>query len=144
EGKPIQEIAAEASQKVRDAIAVNMFRTWYVPFYHYGVIHGDPHLGNYTARPDNGINLLDFGCIRIFPPAFVGGVIDLYRALTNGDRALAVSAYETWGFKGLNNETIDALNIWAAFVYAPLMEDRPRLVEETNATKYGRETVTKV
>ena len=58
-----------------------MFRAWYVPFYHYGVIHGDPHLGNYTVRPDGTVNLLDFGCVRIFAAAFVSGVIDLYHAL---------------------------------------------------------------
>src|SRR4051812_27030011 len=131
-------------QEEKDALAINMFRAWYVPFYHYGVIHGDPHLGNYTVRADETINLMDFGCIRVFPPRFVGGVIDLYRALERGDRALAVSAYETWGFKGLSKETIDTLNIWASFVYAPLMEDRPRLIEETNAAAQGRETVAKV
>ena len=31
-----------------------------------------------AAQP-GGINLLDYGCIRIFPPKFVGGVVDLYR-----------------------------------------------------------------
>ena len=30
---------------------------------------------------DGSINLLDFGCIRVFPPRFVEGVIDLYHAL---------------------------------------------------------------
>lgn len=44
---------------------MNLFRAWYVPFYGYGCIHGDPHLGNYTIRDDGGVNLLDFGCIRI-------------------------------------------------------------------------------
>jgi predicted unusual protein kinase regulating ubiquinone biosynthesis (AarF/ABC1/UbiB family) len=87
---------------------------------------------------------MDFGAIRIFDPNFVKGVIDLFRALQTGDRALAVSAYETWGFTNLSNEMIDTLNIWAAFVYAPLMEDRPRLIEETNAAQQGRETVAKV
>ncbi|MGE3333247.1 MAG: ABC1 kinase family protein [Rhodospirillaceae bacterium] len=144
EGRPLKDIAGEADQKTRDAIAVNMFRAWYVPFYRYGVIHGDPHLGNYTVRPDASVNLMDFGCIRVFAPSFVKGVIDLYRALQKNDRDLAVSAYETWGFKGLSNEIIDVLNIWAAFVYAPLMEDRPRLVEETNAAEYGRDAVAKV
>ena len=144
EGDAIKEVAARSDQKTRDAIAVNMFHAWYVPFYKYGVIHGDPHLGNYTVRPDSTINLMDFGAIRIFDPMFVKGVIDLFRALQKGDRALAVSAYETWGFKGLSNEMIDTLNIWAGFVYAPLMEDRPRLIEETNAADHGRETVAKV
>ncbi|MHB1206031.1 MAG: ABC1 kinase family protein, partial [Rhodospirillaceae bacterium] len=144
DGRSIKEAAADASQEDRDAMAVNMFRAWYVPFYRFGVIHGDPHLGNYTVRKDCSVNLMDFGCIRIFDPKFVKGVIDLYRALEKGDRALAVSAYEVWGFKGLSNEMIDALNIWASFVYAPLMEDRPRLIEETNAAEYGREAAAKV
>ena len=43
------------------------------------VIHGDPHLGNYTVFRDGkgeagGINLLDYGCIRIFSPTFVAVV----------------------------------------------------------------------
>ena len=70
-----------AGQEERDALAINMFRAWYVPFYFYGVIHGDPHLGNYTVRPDGSVNLMDFGCVRVFPPRFVRGSIELYRAL---------------------------------------------------------------
>jgi predicted unusual protein kinase regulating ubiquinone biosynthesis (AarF/ABC1/UbiB family) len=128
----------------RNEVAINMFRAWYVPFYFYGVIHGDPHLGNYTVRDDGTVNLLDFGCIRIFPPSFVGGVIDLYKALRDGDQALAVSAYETWGFSGLSKELIGVLNQWAAFVYAPLMEDRPRQIEETNSGVYGQKVAGKV
>jgi predicted unusual protein kinase regulating ubiquinone biosynthesis (AarF/ABC1/UbiB family) len=128
----------------RNRVAYNMVRAWYVPFYFYGVIHGDPHLGNYAVRDDDGINLLDFGCIRVFPPPFVEGVIELYHALRDNDRARAVHAYETWGFKKLTNELVDVLNLWAAFVYAPLMEDRPRLIEETNAGHYGRDVAEKV
>ncbi len=134
----------EAPLARRNKVATAMFRAWYVPFYYYGVIHGDPHLGNYSVREDDGVNLLDFGCIRVFPPKFVGGVIDLYRALDRGDQALAVHAYETWGFTGLSKEMIAVLNQWAAFVYAPLMEDRPRLIQETNSGIYGREVAEKV
>ncbi len=111
----------EAAIEVRNAIATNMFHAWYVPFYNYGVIHGDPHLGNYSARPDHGINLLDFGCIRVFQAKFVRGVIDLYHAISNDDRALAVHAYETWGFGDLSNEVIDTLNMWANFVYSHML-----------------------
>lgn len=128
----------------RNRIAYDMFRAWYVPFYFYGVIHGDPHLGNYAVRDDDGINLLDFGCIRVFPPQFVTGVIDLYRALRDGDEALAIHAYETWGFSNLSKEMIEVLNIWARFVYAPLMEDRVRTIDETNSGTYGRSVAEKV
>ncbi len=135
---------ASAPIEMRNRVAYNMFRAWYVPFYFYGIIHGDPHLGNYSVRPDGAINLLDFGCIRVFPPKFVGGVIDLYWALRRNDQALAVHAYETWGFDQLSKELITTLNRWAAFVYAPLMEDRTRLIEETNSGVYGREVAEKV
>lgn len=127
----------DAEVGLRNRIAHQLFRAWYVPFYYYGVIHGDPHLGNYGARPDGALNLLDFGCIRIFHARFVRGVIDLYHALQNGDRDLAVHAYETWGFTNLGAEMIDTLNIWAEFVYAPLMEDRVQRIQESESGLYG-------
>jgi len=136
EGEPLLDFA-EAHPGLRDTVAYNMFRAWYVPFYAYGVIHGDPHLGNYTARPDGAVNLLDFGCIRVFPPPFVGGVIDLYHALRDDDEALAVHAYETWGFRGLSREMIEVLNLWAEFVYAPLLEDKVRRIQAEKGTVYG-------
>src|SRR5205807_8137976 len=116
EGAPILDIA-KASLAERNAIALRMFRIWYVPFYYYGVIHGDPHLGNYTVAPDNTVNLLDFGCVRVFPPSFVKGVIDLYHALERNDQEHAVEAYRSWGFGELSREMIAVLNRWAAFVY---------------------------
>jgi len=143
EGVPLIQ-CKEWPLELRNKVAYNMFRAWYVPFYYYGVIHGDPHLGNYTVRPDGVINLMDFGCIRVFRSPFVRGVIDLYWALRRGDEALAVHAYETWGFKKLSKPIIETLNLWARFVYAPLMEDRERAIEETNAGDYGAEVAGRV
>ncbi|MGH6947883.1 MAG: ABC1 kinase family protein [Kiloniellales bacterium] len=137
EGKPLLDFAAEAGQALRDKVALNLFRAWYRPFYAYGVIHGDPHLGNYSVRPDGHVNLLDFGCVRIFPPSFVRGVIDLYHALDRDDSELAVSAYETWGFRNLSRELLDALNIWARFLYAPLLDDKPQRILEEEGGLYG-------
>jgi len=134
----------ESDLSVRNDIAHAMFRAWYVPFYDYGVIHGDPHLGNYAVRGDHGINLLDFGCIRVFPPSFVEGVIDLYKALRDGDRDLAVHAYETWGFDDISNELLEVLNIWAGFIYAPLMEDQVQKIQESDSGLYGASVAHKV
>jgi predicted unusual protein kinase regulating ubiquinone biosynthesis (AarF/ABC1/UbiB family) len=131
----------------RNRLATAMFTAWWFPFSRYGVIHGDPHLGNYTAFPQGGaesaapggINLLDYGCIRVFPPKFVGGVVDLYNGLLRGDDALVVHAYETWGFRRLTRELIDGLNIWARFIYGPLLDDRVRtLADGVKPSDYGR------
>lgn len=133
----------EAPVEIRNRLAVAMFKAWWHPFSHAAVIHGDPHLGNYTVFSEGGeargINLLDYGCIRIFHPRFVGGVVDLYRGLQTDDRARVVHAYETWGFKSLSNELIDILNIWARFIYAPLLDDRVRTVADgVKPGEYGR------
>ena len=145
DGAPILDfIKNNPELEMRNLVAKNMFRAWYVPFYLYGIIHGDPHLGNYSIRPNGDINLLDFGCIRVFPPTFVKGVIDLYIGLRDGDEELAVNAYRTWGFENLDRDTIDVLNHWARFVYSPLMEDKVRRIQETNSGVYGKEVVEKV
>jgi predicted unusual protein kinase regulating ubiquinone biosynthesis (AarF/ABC1/UbiB family) len=133
---------------VRNRLATALFTAWWFPFSRFGVIHGDPHLGNYTVfdapdgggkRQAGGINLLDYGCIRIFPPKFVGGVVDLYRGLLTGDDDLVVHAYETWGFKRITRELIDVLNIWARFIYGPLLDDRVRsLADGVKPGEYGR------
>ena len=145
DGVPILDFIKNNPQlEMRNRVAQNMFRAWYVPFYLFGIIHGDPHLGNYSIRPNGDINLLDFGCIRVFPPTFVKGVIDLYKGLRDGNEELAVDAYRTWGFENLDRETIDVLNHWARFVYSPLMEDKVRRIQETNSGVYGKEVVEKV
>lgn len=133
----------EASLDHRNRIAEAMFTAWWFPFSRFGVIHGDPHLGNYSVFEENGepggINLLDYGCIRIFPPRFVGGVVDLYHGLRDGDDAKVVHAYETWGFKGLSRELIEILNIWARFIYGPLLDDRVRSIADgVKPGEYGR------
>ncbi|GGE38683.1 ABC transporter ATP-binding protein [Agaricicola taiwanensis] len=133
----------DASLDIRNRLAMVMFQAWWRPFSHYGVIHGDPHLGNYTIWAEEGeprgINLLDYGCIRIFPASFVKGVVDLYEGLKSDDRARVVSAYETWGFRGLTNELIEALSIWARFIYGPLLDDRVRTIADGVAPgHYGR------
>jgi predicted unusual protein kinase regulating ubiquinone biosynthesis (AarF/ABC1/UbiB family) len=127
----------------RNRIAAAMFTAWWSPFSRFGVIHGDPHLGNYTVFAEDGgpagINLLDYGCIRIFPTKFVGGVVDLYHGLLKDDRDLVVHAYETWGFRGLARDVIDVLNIWARFIYGPLLEDRVRSIADgVKPSEYGR------
>ncbi len=133
----------EASQQDRNLLATALFRAWWHPFSQFAVIHGDPHLGNYTVRSDQGeaqgINLLDFGCVRIFPPRFVSGVIDLYEGLRDSRPDQVVHAYDIWGFKNLSKELIDTLNIWARFIYGPMLEDRVRTIADGVApSEYGR------
>ncbi len=137
-------LADNPTQEQRNALAVALFRAWYIPFYRYGVIHGDPHLGNYQVSPQGQLNLLDYGSIRVFPARFVTGVLDLYAAVRDNDPALARQAYDIWGFKGITDEQVHILNDWAKFLYEPLIEDRVRPIQLGQNTEFGREVAQKV
>jgi predicted unusual protein kinase regulating ubiquinone biosynthesis (AarF/ABC1/UbiB family) len=123
----------------RNKVARNLFWAWYFPFYSKYIIHGDPHLGNYTIRKDNGINILDFGCIRQFSKEFVTGVLELYKGLLHNNRNKCFQAYELWGFKEMSNEIFEILNIWAKFLYSPLLEDRIQTIDSYSRGIQGRQ-----
>ncbi|HEX8568480.1 MAG TPA: AarF/UbiB family protein [Caulobacteraceae bacterium] len=131
----------DAPLEIRNAIARKLTRAWWGPLLHIGVIHGDPHLGNYTVTEGGErLNLLDFGCIRIFPPRFVAGVVKLRAALMADDREGQAEAYRQWGFKNLGPELLDTMNMWARFIYGPLIDDRVRTIADgISPAMYGRQ-----
>ena len=153
DGEPL--IAFEtAPQEARDAIAVGLFEAWWRPFLRYGVIHGDPHLGNYTVAAFgartmrgivDGVNLFDYGCVRVFPPRFVLGVVELYRALKANDKARIADAFEMWGFRRLTPGTTEAMTIWARFMCGPILDDRVRTAADgVKPSEYGRREIGQV
>lgn len=129
----------DSAQDLRNEISECLFKAWYTPLYHYGILHGDPHLGNYAWSEERRLNLLDFGCVRIFKSSLIEGVLDLYKSLQTGNEELAVHAYRTWGFTHINKDLIEVLNLWAKFLYEPLLEDRVRPIDESYSGTKGRE-----
>ena len=112
--------------ELKQRVAGNLFQAWYYPLYQHGVLHGDPHFGNYRMTPEGEIIVLDFGCVREFSESFLTGVHKLYHALELNNASKAREAYEMWGFENLTPQLVDALNIWAKFLYGPLLDDRIR------------------
>ena len=96
-----------APQEARDAIAVGAVR---------GVVAPVPALRRHPRRPASrqlhrrrvrrgrerrveGVNLFDYGCVRIFPPRFVVGVVELYRALKANDKARIAAGLRDVGLR---------------------------------------------
>ena len=132
----------------RAKLAALLFEAWWRPFLRYGVIHGDPHLGNYSVvaragtREIEALNLYDYGCVRVFAPSFVRGVVELYRGLLAQDHERIRFAYELWGFNDLRRETIDAMNIWAGFICGPILDDRVRsFADGVKPSEFGRKEI---
>ena len=83
--------------------------------------------------------------MRTFSPAFVDGVVGLYRALERRDDRLAAKAYAAWGFSDLTPERVDVLNLWARFIFTPLLDDRVRVVDDgVPAAEYGMKQANEV
>lgn len=148
DGQKLRDIL-ETPQAYRNRMAEIAFKAWYAPLFHHHIIHGDPHLGNYTFRDEKsaegeGINLFDFGCVRRFDPPFIQAIQDLYFALDKNDRALEVHAYEALGFKDLSKEMLEVLRLWATMLYEPVLEDRVRPMQKDHRGVYGREMAHKV
>ncbi|QCE35570.1 AarF/ABC1/UbiB kinase family protein [Acetobacteraceae bacterium] len=132
------------SLEERNQAARELFKAWYYPFYHFGILHGDPHSGNYGIREDGGVNLFDLGSVRVFPPKFVQAVVQLYRAVKEKDRFKIVQAYKVWGFKGLNDEVVEALNAWSSFFFRPFLIEGDHSLEETNSAEAAHEVLENV
>jgi predicted unusual protein kinase regulating ubiquinone biosynthesis (AarF/ABC1/UbiB family) len=137
EGEKLQTFE-DADQELRNTLAKNLFRAWYEPLYHYGILHGDPHLGNYTGTPEGDLNLFDFGCVRVFDPGFIEGILVLYKALQAKDMKKTGEAYEIWGFKNLSNDLIETLNLWATYLYDPILDDTTRFINKDLNTQEGQ------
>lgn len=135
---------ADANHSLRHTLAERLFHAWYMPFYRHGVIHGDPHPGNYLATETGNLRLLDFGCIRHFSKEFVSAVLGLYEALLENNQEKAIHAYQTWGFENLSKEMIDVITQWAKLLYDPLLDNRVRPIQEDFSGAKGWETATKV
>jgi len=148
-GSILQRLDEYPPLEERNDYARALFAAWYKPVYRYGVIHGDPHLGNYQIRrptdhAPGGLSLLDFGVVRIFPPHFITGVITLYEAVRDGDDDKAHHAFEVWGFRNLSRETMLVLKKWADFLYEPLLEDRVRFIQQSADPTHGRQVAQEV
>ena len=149
DGEKLLEFEA-SSGTMRARLATLLFQAWWRPFLHYGVIHGDPHLGNYSVvaagqgqdRRIEALNLYDYGCVRIFPPRFVNSLVELYQGLKASDQGRIAHAYELMGFKGLARATIEAMNVWARFICGPILDDRVRTVADgVKPGEYGRREI---
>ena len=135
-------LETKPSQTARNQLAQLLLQAWYLPFYRHGVLHGDPHLGNYTVAgtaQNPSLNLLDFGCVRVFPQQFVQGVLDLYIATRDKNQDLALHAYHAWGFEDLTkrHDLLAALNLWAEFIYAPQLEDKVQPIVQGGVAAEG-------
>ena len=99
EGYPIQDILAPGvDQGLKDWIAEKLFRLLWRQVLEFGVLHTDPHPGNYLVTHHPRLGMLDFGSVRVFEPPIQAGYRRLARGLLERDDAEIGAACAALGF----------------------------------------------
>jgi predicted unusual protein kinase regulating ubiquinone biosynthesis (AarF/ABC1/UbiB family) len=88
EGYPLQDIEAPGvDEGLKRWVAEKLFRLLWQQVLEFGVLHGDPHPGNYLVTHHPTIGLLDFGSVRVFEPDIRRSYLRLARAILARDDA---------------------------------------------------------
>ena len=98
EGVPLSRLIADGSQDERDLAARRYLEFLFLGPSRAGLLHADPHPGNFRLTPDGRLGVLDFGAVKQLPdgmPPEIGRL--LLRALA-GDAQGVVDGLRDEGF----------------------------------------------
>jgi predicted unusual protein kinase regulating ubiquinone biosynthesis (AarF/ABC1/UbiB family) len=98
DGTPLSQIIASGSEAERDAAAAHYLEFLLAGPQRAGLLHADPHPGNFRLTPDGRLGILDFGAVNRLPdglPRHMGSL--LARAL-EGDHEAVVQGLRDDGF----------------------------------------------
>ncbi|MEV5897084.1 ABC1 kinase family protein [Nonomuraea fuscirosea] len=125
DGTPLSRIIAEGTQEQRDRAGLLFVRFLFCSPARVGMLHADPHPGNFRMLADGKLGVLDFGAVNRLPEGYPPAFGKLTRIFNQGDMATVTEGLRQEGFIRQDIEVdADALR---AFL-APYVE--PTAVEE--------------
>ncbi len=132
-GDSLEEFLARSpSQAERDRAGAALFRASVRGFHELGLLHGDPHPGNFAFR-DGKVVLYDFGCVRRFSLEHRESFAAMAEALRRGDRASMMKAAKQFGFKPAGAEAEVLLEKFARSFFAPMLREGPSVMPADGA-----------
>lgn len=101
EGETLKEVLArgpDVPNAERMRVARLLIRAIWMPFLTDGVIHADPHPGNFILMPDGRMAVLDFGSVKELSPAWVGVNRRMFPWILDGRKMDVVGLSREAGF----------------------------------------------
>ncbi len=124
DGYKIRDILAPGvDQSLKDWVMLKLYNITWEQLLCFGVLHVDPHPGNYLVTHHPKLGILDFGCIRILPPGLRDAYRDLNRALLEDDEPLFRDALLRLEFLNPEDDHRPMRDILRR-LFAPLLVDR--------------------
>ena len=98
EGRPLSEIIREGSQRERDEAAQLYMEFLLAGPAEAGLLHADPHPGNFRITPDGRLGVVDFGAVNRLPEGMPPEMGRLLTAGLQGGAAAVLSGLRESGF----------------------------------------------
>ncbi|WP_051838387.1 ABC1 kinase family protein [Streptomyces sp. NRRL WC-3742] len=147
EGTPVSAVIADGTREQRDRLGLLLVRFLFAGPQRCGLLHSDPHPGNFRLLPDGRLGVLDFGAVTRLPdglPGWIGGVT---RACADGDPDGMAEVLRRYGLlrPGVAHRDFGWLYRAMAPMAAPLAEeefafDRPWMREVMRTATLTKES----
>ncbi|MFJ2028993.1 ABC1 kinase family protein [Streptosporangium sp. NPDC087985] len=98
EGTPLSRIIRDGTKEERDRAGLLFVRFLFSSPARVGMLHADPHPGNFRIMEDGRLCVLDFGAVNRLPDGYPPAFGKLTRIFNNGDMASVVQGLRDEGF----------------------------------------------
>ncbi|GAA4230203.1 putative unusual protein kinase regulating ubiquinone biosynthesis (AarF/ABC1/UbiB family) [Streptosporangium album] len=98
DGTPLSRIISDGTKEERDRAGLLFVRFLFSSPARVGMLHADPHPGNFRIMEDGRLCVLDFGAVNRLPDGYPPAFGQLTRIFNNGDMASVVQGLRDEGF----------------------------------------------
>jgi predicted unusual protein kinase regulating ubiquinone biosynthesis (AarF/ABC1/UbiB family) len=124
DGYKLQDILAPGVDKeLKDWVAIKYFQITWRQIFEFGVLHTDPHPGNYLVTYHPKLAMLDFGSVRVFPEEIRKGYHTLAKAILERDEETMARCFVLLGYLDPGDDPAPLVRIMY-IIFEPVLEDR--------------------
>jgi predicted unusual protein kinase regulating ubiquinone biosynthesis (AarF/ABC1/UbiB family) len=125
DGYKLQDILAPGIDKeLKDWVAIKYFQITWRQICEFGILHTDPHPGNYLVTYHPKLAMLDFGSVRVFPEKIRKSYHDLAKAILARDEKTMARCFVLLGFLNPGADPAPLVRVMY-IIFEPVLEDRP-------------------
>jgi predicted unusual protein kinase regulating ubiquinone biosynthesis (AarF/ABC1/UbiB family) len=85
DGRPLSDVIAAGTQEERDRAGLLYVRFLFSGPHRAGLLHADPHPGNYRMTPDGRLGVVDYGAVARLPEGLPASIGQLMHRALNGE-----------------------------------------------------------
>ena len=139
EGEPLSRVIAAGTQQERDRLGLLYVRFLFSGPARVGLLHADPHPGNYRVLADGRLGVLDFGACARLPEGLPPSIGRLLRTALEGDADQVLQGLRDEGFvrPGIKIDPVALMDYLAPFV-EPATEETFQFSRQWMRTQFAR------